>query len=81
MEEKSTQKTDIVTELIFIRSFSLELLELLNTLMFRSCLVRGGSEKIVIVLFGAGELVSEFFGVWMLLGVWFEKCYVFSVFR
>ena len=49
--------------------------------MFRSCLVRGGSEKIVIVPFGDGELVSEFFGVWMLLGVWLEKCYVFSVFR
>jgi len=33
----------------------------------RGCLVRGGSEEVVIVPFGTYELVSKFFGVWMLL--------------
>jgi len=38
-------------------------------LVIRGCLVRSGSEEVVIVLFGTWELVSEFSGVWMLLGI------------
>ena len=39
-------------------------------------MVRGGSEEVVTVPFGTWELVSEFFGVWMLLGsvVWKMLC-------
>ena len=34
----------------------------------RACLVKGGSEEVVIVPFGTWELVSKFSGIWMLLG-------------
>ena len=39
-------------------------------------LVKGGSEEVVIVPFGTWELISKFFGVWMLLGseVWKMLC-------
>ena len=43
---------------------SLELAKLESDVFsFWGCLVRGGSEKIVIVSFETWELVSEFFGV------------------
>ena len=43
---------------------------------YRGCLVRGGSEEVVIVPFGTRELVSKFYGVWMLLEsvVWKILC-------